>query len=267
MVSDFFQDRNPLIVWSRRRRSPTLLRLLDAGTNLCLWRKRRAILREARRHPSRRVLLAAVEVPGREADLRQVITKLSRGTHHRVDAAICPMAPVGKFDNITQAMSGLDIRSYDWLMIVDDDVAFGENFLDIILHLSEKHDLRLAQPAHQFRSYSTFKVTERHWGSAVRETGFVEIGPISLLHRDTFDDLLPFPSLRWAWGIDVLWSHVAARRGWRMGVIDATPLRHLRAVGKSYDWRAARMEAEEFMERQSLTMSAAQIFARNSRVA
>ncbi|MGH1573529.1 hypothetical protein ACRAWG_26280 [Methylobacterium sp. P31] len=267
MVSDFFEDRSNLIVPSRIRRSPALLRLIDAGTNLRLWGKRRAIVRAARQHPSRRVLLAAVEVPGREADLRNVITKLSRDTHHRVDAAICPMAPVGKFDNITQALSSRDVRSYDWLIIVDDDVAFGKNFLDIVLHLSEKHDLRIAQPAHQFHSYSTFKVTERHWGSMVRETGFVEIGPISLLHRETFDDLLPFPSLRWAWGLDVLWSHVAARRGWRMGVIDATPLRHLRPVGKSYDWRAARAEAEAFMQRHDLTMSAAEIFARNSRVA
>ncbi|MGU3539723.1 hypothetical protein [Methylobacterium sp. A54F] len=229
--------------------------------------KRRDVVRDAERQAPRRVLLAAVEVPGREADLQAVMTKLSRKTRHHVDVATCRMGPVGKFDNIMQAIAGFDLDAYDWLMIVDDDIDFQDDLLDVMIQLSEQHGLRIAQPAHRFQSYSTFKVTERHWGSLVRETSFVEIGPISLLHRDTFAELLPFPSLRWAWGLDVLWSHVAKRRGWRMGVVDAAPLRHLRPVGKSYDWLSARREAEDFMKRRSLCMTAAEIFATNRRVA
>ena len=83
----------------------------------------------------------------------------------------------------------------------------------------------LAQPAHRWRSHAACSVTRRRPGSVVRETAFVEIGPLSPFTRDTFDELLPFPPLRAGWGLDLHWSAVAARaRLARMGVIDATPM-------------------------------------------
>ena len=39
-------------------------------------------------------------------------------------------------------------------------------------------------------------------------------------------ELLPFPELRFGWGLDLHWAALAAERGWRLGVVDATPVRH-----------------------------------------
>jgi len=67
-------------------------------------------------------------------------------------------------------------------------------------------------------------------------------------HARAFDALLPFTPLRAGWGLDVHWSAVAKERGWRLGVIDATPVGHgLRPIATSYDRQAAIDEAREFL--------------------
>jgi hypothetical protein len=82
----------------------------------------------------------------------------------------------------------------------------------------------------------------------VRETAFVEIGPVFALRSTTFETLLPFPPLRMGWGLDAHWSAVARERGWRLGVIDATPVGHdLRPIAGSYDRGAAIAEARDFL--------------------
>ncbi len=50
------------------------------------------------------------------------------------------------------------------------------------------------------------------------------------------------------WGLDGAWSATAAERGWAIGVIDATPIRHLRPVAASYPRDAAIAEAEAFLD-------------------
>ena len=42
----------------------------------------------------------------------------------------------------------------------------------------------------------------------MRETAFVEIGPVTAFHRDTFATLLPFPDVGMGWGLDVHWAAV-----------------------------------------------------------
>jgi hypothetical protein len=81
-----------------------------------------------------------------------------------------------------------------------------------------------------------------------RETRFVEIGPVTAVHRDAFEALLPFPDLRMGWGLDSRWSAVAAERGWPIGIVDATPVRHLRPVAGDYPRDAAIAEAEAFLD-------------------
>jgi hypothetical protein len=177
------------------------------------------------------------------------------------------MKPAGKFDNINEALAGLDLNKYDWMLIIDDDIGLPTDFLDLLIYFSFTYGFKLAQPAHRFRSYAAYKITERHWASQVRTTGFVEIGPATLLHRDTFADLIPFPSLRWAWGLDFLWADIAKRQDWRMGVIDAVAIRHLRPVGASYDTLAARDEAIAFLTSQGITTSKAEMFGLNQTIA
>lgn len=249
------------------RRYWRLLRLLDAAADARAAPMVRRALRAAQLMPRQKILLTATQVPGREDDLAQVIGRITGQTSHNVNVAVTPMAPVGKFDNINRAILDQDIAQYDWLLIIDDDIAIPDNFLDLLLYFAHSCGLKLAQPAHRFLSYATFEVTERHWASMVRRTAFVEIGPVSLLHRDTFVDLVPFPSLRWAWGLDMFWADIAKRRGWKMGVIDAVPLQHLRPIGASYDGTAAREEAVEFLTSQGVAISRTEMLCTSQRIA
>jgi hypothetical protein len=237
------------------RRYWKLLRALDVLADCAAMPGRRRALEAARSGPARNVLVVGVEVPGREADLQHVSRRIMAGTHHRVTLSTVPMKPQGKFDNINEALQGSDLQHYEWLLVIDDDVSIPDDFLDLILQFATRHDLKLAQPAHCYRSYSTYAVTERRMGSLVRQTAFVEIGPVTLLHRDTFAELLPFPSLRWAWGLDFLWADIAKRHGWRIGVIDAVPVQHLRPVAKTYSDQAARQEGFDFLKSRGLGMT------------
>jgi hypothetical protein len=47
--------------------------------------------------------------------------------------------------------------------------------------------------------------------------------------------------------VDVLWSEAARRRGWRIGVVDATPIEHVREIAQSYAREAAIVEAQQLL--------------------
>jgi hypothetical protein len=81
----------------------------------------------------------------------------------------------------------------------------------------------------------------------VRRTRFVEIGPVTALHRDTFGVLLPFPELRMGWGLDLHWGAVAEEHGWPLGVVDATPVRHLAPSGSASGHADPIAEARAFL--------------------
>ena len=83
----------------------------------------------------------------------------------------------------------------------------------------------------------------------MRETGFVEIGPVTAFHAETFETLLPFPPLRMGWGLDVHWAALARERGWRMGIVDAVPVLHaLAPPAAAYPRDAAIAEARAFLD-------------------
>ena len=71
---------------------------------------------------------------------------------------------------------------------------------------------------------------------------------MTAIHRDALDVLLPFPDLAMGWGLDAHWSAVAAEHGWPIGIVDATPVRHLRPVAGAYPRDAAMAEAEAFLD-------------------
>lgn len=247
-MSDLFAaDRQPPGIphW---RRYDKLLRAADAGQAIvqCLAGIRTRAMRRARTLPRQRVLLAAVEVPGREADLKRITDRLAR-SRHGVTIATIPMQGRGKLANINAALTAHDPDCFDWLLITDDDVDFDPPFLDLLLAEAACRGFRLAMPAHRQWSFSSFPVTRRHWAAASRRVGYVEVGPVTLFHRSVFKDLIPFPESRWAWGVDVLWAQIAERRGWAIGVIDVATVRHLRPVAASYRAEAARAEAEALL--------------------
>ena len=138
-----------------------------------------------------------------------------------------------------------DLAAFDWVLVVDDDVVLPRGFLDAFLH--HARGLQLAQPAHRRHSHAAWPHTRRRSGPPVRATTFVEIGPVTAIHRTAFAELLPFPELRMGWGLDAHWAAVAAARGWRMGIVDATPILHRVPVAGGYGREEAVAEARAFL--------------------
>jgi hypothetical protein len=197
--------------------------------------------------PRRSVLALAVEREDAPNVLAAARAELER-SRHRVRFVSGPVAGAGKFENLNKLLAQHPAAGHDWLVVVDDDVSLPPGFLDEFLFLAERFDLRLAQPAHREGSHAAWDVTRRRALSVVRETAFVEIGPVTAFHSSTFEALLPFPELRYGWGLDAHWSAIAREHGWRLGVVDATAVQHgLRQVAAAYDRGAAIDEAREFL--------------------
>ena len=223
-----------------------------AAASLRTARLRRA----ASAWPRRRVLALAIERPEESNLLAAARVELAR-SRHELHFVSTPIGDRGKFENLNRMLHEVPARGHDWLLVVDDDVVLPRHFLDVFVFLAERFELELAQPAHCYRSHAAWDVTRRRTGSVARETRFVEIGPVTGLHSSTFDVLLPFPELRVGWGLDAHWSAVAAERGWRIGVIDATPVLHAaRRIAAAYDPQAAIDEARDFLADRPYTPAA-----------
>jgi hypothetical protein len=242
-------------------RATTRALITDAYADaVALWRGDRRRLREAAAAwPRRSILVLAVERADQPNLLREAHAELLR-SHHMVSFQSKTTDGLGKFENLNELLANQSAKDYDWLLVLDDDVALPARFLDLFVFLVERFELRLAQPAHRARSHAAWQITRRRAGSLVRETPYVEIGPVVAFHRDTFDELLPFPPLRTGWGLDVHWAAVARDRNWRMGIVDATPIRHgLRLTASHYDREQAIDEARRFLaERPYISAAEAQ---------
>lgn len=243
---DFLSGHSGHVAGVRRTSKAVLADLLADGWDAARLQHRR-LRRAARGSAERRVLVLAVErteianllAPAREELL---------SSRHDVRFESTTVGDRGKFENLNALLRAYPPLGHDWLLIVDDDVVLPRDFLDVFLFLAERFEFRLAQPAHRSRSHAAWAVTRRRMASVARETAFVEIGPVTAFHRTTFDVLLPFPELRIGWGLDAHWSALARERGWRIGIVDATPVRHsLRPVGSAYEHQAAVDEARGFL--------------------
>lgn len=232
-------------------KTPIRARLKDiiADGALSLKRKRLSITSTALNMPRQRVLVVGVEVPSRGDALNRICARLSE-SRHEVLVSTVTMKLKGKFENINDAISQVKIplSEFDWLIITDDDVLIPPKFIDTYLATATLTDLVISQPAHKFLSYTTYNLTQRRLWSLARETNFVEIGPLTVLRRNCFKELIPFPRSRWAYGIDLLWAEICKRNAWRMGVVDLIPIRHLRPVANTYDMAAAREEGKMLIE-------------------
>jgi GT2 family glycosyltransferase len=176
---------------------------------------------------------------------------------HRVRRSLGSTADLrgGKFENLNALIGEPDA---DWLVVVDDDVVLPGRFLDRMIGVCEAFDLALAQPAQSLASHAAWPAARRRPRSILRETRFVEIGPVTVFRRDAARELLPFPPLRYGWGLDLAWAATALERGWRLGMVDALAVRHESgAVGGAYSSEAAIAEAREFLSTRPYLSSAA----------
>jgi hypothetical protein len=220
-------------------------RLLDAWLAASGTRRRLRALAE--RTALRDVVVAAIERPG-SPQLDAALAELRR-SRHPVRFATGSTAELrgGKFENLNALLDG--ITAPDWLLVVDDDVALPRGFLDGFLAICERLGLDLAQPAQTLASHAAWRFARRRPFSVVRETNFVEIGPVTVFSRRAASELLPFPPLRFGWGLDAHWAALAAEHSWRLGIVDALPVRHeQRRVAAAYPSEEATAEARRFLD-------------------
>ena len=230
------------------RRDLLVARVRDAAATVRDAPLRRR-LRAAAAHepPRRRVLVVGVARPEQAGVSARLLRELELSRHH-VELRMAPGAPgAGKWANLNAALRAHPPTGADWLLLVDDDIALPRGFLDLFVLAAERAGLRLAQPAHAFASHAAWPVTRRRPGLMARRTRFVEIGPLTALHSSAFPALLPFPELQMGWGLDAYWSAAAAAAGLPLGIVDVTPVRHLRPVASAYPRADALAEAEAFL--------------------
>lgn len=231
-------------------------RTLDAALDVALRPALRRVDRLAT--PRRTVVVASIYRPGGGllAEALDRLTserhdvRLAFGATEAAEPALAPQTVAtelggGKFPNLNAVLAGADP---DWLVVVDDDVRLPPRFLDRFVALCEHFGLELAQPAQTLASHAAWERQRRRPLSLVRETRFVEIGPVTALARAAQAALLPFPDLRYGWGLDLAWGALAREHGWRVGVVDATAVRHEQAaVAAAYSSQAAIEEARRFL--------------------
>jgi hypothetical protein len=255
--------------WRRLKRSLGEA-AFEAVDRIALTRARADRL--ARTQAGRRVLVTGLYRPG--SLMPEALERLRSGRHdvrfalgalgprdpQLADHTVAEGLDGGKFENLNRVLAeGAPAADFDWILAVDDDIRLPPRFLDRFLALCERFGLDLAQPAQTLRSHSAWRVTRRRPASLVRETRFVEIGPLTAFGRESAGALLPFPELRYGWGLDLHWGALAAERGWRLGIVDATPVRHSSAtVGAAYRRSDAEAEAAGFLaERAHLSAASA----------
>lgn len=131
------------------------------------------------------------------------------------------------------------------LVLADDDVAFERGDVTGFLELARRAGLGLAQPAHVAGSEVSHGITRRRPRSKVRLTTFVESGPLVAIASDWVGRVTPLPTWRgMGWGIELEWIDLR-REGCRLGIVDATPVVHLGAVGRGYDDTVLRARVRE----------------------
>jgi hypothetical protein len=235
------------------------LDVADDALEIVSGRRRRLDIASLADPSPRRVLALCVARPEHSVLVERIRRELARSRHH-VELCVGSPADRGKFENLNLLLDSHPADAHDWLFVLDDDIVLPHGFLNRFLLLAERFELDLAQPAHRRASHAAWQVTRRQRRSLVRETCFVEIGPVTAFARSTFSTLLPFPDLRMGWGLDMHWAALAQEHGWRCGVLDAVPIRHRAApAASSYSREQALAEARNFLaNRPYLSASEAQ---------
>jgi hypothetical protein len=246
-------------------RARTRARLADLADDAVLWMRLvpPRLARAARAAASGRVLVLGLYSGDYAAFLERALDDLSHSRRELSFAlgALDSPAPelaahtvasglrgFGKFENLNALLERASWRDQDWVVVIDDDVELPRGFLDPMLFCAERLRLQLAQPALRRASHAGWAVCRRERGTIARRTRLVEIGPLTAFHRSVAVELLPFPALRMGWGLDLHWGGLALERGWRLGIVDAVPVRHeARATASSYDRSEAVEELRRFL--------------------
>lgn len=198
------------------------------------------------------ILVAGIYLAHKPNTAAHVMLECAASNHHHVTQRWIALAPggEGRFDLpmtefvITEKTPKFvlldrlltDHARFDWLVLADDDIELGPDFLDTLIERATRHDFALCQPARTADSFIDHPIAQIMPGLGARRTRFVEIGPITLIRRDAASLLLPFGAESgMGWGLDFVWPVVLEQQGLRLGIIDAAPVAHrLRPPASEY---------------------------------
>ncbi|MFN8625050.1 MAG: DUF707 domain-containing protein [Candidatus Binatia bacterium] len=147
------------------------------------------------------------------------------------------LRPCKKWRTIDVLLERLAIDRYDYCIFPDDDLEYGKDFVPRFLTLLDTHEIALAQPALTPDSYHTYDISVRREDAVLRLTNFVEI-MIPCFRRDCLQRLrrtLDAATSPMGYGFDLHWPYACADAGFRMAIVDDTPVAHrFRPTGKHY---------------------------------
>ena len=214
--------------------------------------------RGARAWPRRRVLALGIERTGVPNVLDGARTELLR-SHHDVEVAVTDAGATGANSRTsTPSWPSTPADGHDWLLVIDDDVRLPRGFLDVFLFLAERFDLSCwpSPPTGGARMPPGRSpgAGPASWPARRDSSRSARCAPCAPTPSPSCS---PSRTLRFGWGLDAHWSAVAAARGWRIGVIDATPVLHgLRRIAASYDRTDAVTEGRSFLADRPYTPAA-----------
>jgi hypothetical protein len=157
-------------------------------------------------------------------------------------------SPVPKFVLMNRVFADIDMGSFDYVLVVDDDIYLPRHFLPSFLAYQEAFDFALAQPARAWHSHFDHAIALRRPWLLARRTRFVECGPLVSFRRDAAAALLPFAHPQQLWGLDFVWPVEIEGRSLRMGIIDAVAVDHsLRPQAAAYDRPRQDAEMHRFL--------------------
>lgn len=155
-----------------------------------------------------------------------------------------------KYAVINLLLSEVDYSLFDYIFIVDDDIAIPDHFIDSYLEIVAKREFSLSQPARTHSSYIDHYFVAQLLGVESRLTNFVEIGPIVCFHRSSYSVLLPLDEeAPMGWGLDFIWPIQMKEHGLRMGIVDQFPVDHsFRKPVQYYDYADSDSRMKKYFE-------------------
>ena len=158
-------------------------------------------------------------------------------------------SPSPKFLLLNQALLGVDLNAFEYVIVSDDDIQLPPGFLDRYLSVVSRYGFDVAQPARTHDSYIDHRFVEQLDGIDARRTRFVEIGPMFSLHRSAYDYFLPFDETSpMGWGVDFAWPVLAEKHSLKMGIVDCVPVAHnMRKPVAYYDYGASEQAMRKYL--------------------
>jgi hypothetical protein len=159
--------------------------------------------------------------------------------------------PSAKTTILNQLLQDTKLEEFEYVIIIDDDISLPEDFIDRYLSIVSSRGFALSQPARTHNSYIDHYFVAQLMGIESRQTNFVEIGPLCMIHRSAYPLILPLneePPM--GWGLDFVWPVLLERQGLTMGIVDACPVEHsLRKPVAYYNYKDADSGMQDFLAR------------------